>query len=111
MPIIKIAEFKAKCLAILDEVKRTGIPVLVTRNGRPVAELVPHRTRPPKGPSGVWKGLVTIKGEIVSPIDRKWEALARNPPEKRARQRRMLELHGTGGVRRGYAYKRVRSAD
>ena len=42
---IKASEFKAKCLAIMDEVERTGEAVVITKNGKPVAELVPHRAR------------------------------------------------------------------
>ena len=40
---IKASEFKAKCLALMDEVARTGNPLVITKNGKPVAELVPHR--------------------------------------------------------------------
>lgn len=74
MQTIKASEFKAKCLALMDEVARTGEPVLVTKNGKPVAELRPHRPRP-KSARGVWKDRLVIKGDIVSPIDVEWEAL------------------------------------
>jgi prevent-host-death family protein len=40
MRTIPAGEFKAKCLAILDEVKATGEPVLVTKRGKPVARVV-----------------------------------------------------------------------
>src|SRR5438309_10586809 len=46
--MIKASEFKAKCLAIMDEVERTGEAVVITKNGKPVAELVPHRASRPK---------------------------------------------------------------
>jgi prevent-host-death family protein len=39
---IKASEFKAKCLQILDEVKATGEPVLVTKRGETVARLIPE---------------------------------------------------------------------
>lgn len=71
---IKASEFKARCLALLDEVARTGNPLLVTKNGKPVAELVPHR--PATGEAyGVWKDQVRITGDIVSPLDSEWDAL------------------------------------
>ena len=44
--IMKASEFKAKCLAVMDEVAKTGEPVIVTKNGQPVVELVPHKKRP-----------------------------------------------------------------
>ncbi len=74
MQTIKASEFKAKCLALMDQVQRTGVPVVVTKNGKPVAELGPHRPAP-KNVRGAWKGHVTIKGDIVSPLDEDWDAL------------------------------------
>ena len=35
--------FKAECLALLDRVEQSGEPVVVTKRGRPVAEVVPIR--------------------------------------------------------------------
>ena len=72
--IMKASEFKAKCLAVMDEVARTGEPVQITRNGKPIADVVPHRP-PAAGIVGAWKDQVTIEGDIVSPIDVEWEAL------------------------------------
>ena len=71
---IKASEFKAKCLALMDEVARTGTPLVITKNGKPVADLVPHREKK-KGPFGIWKGQVEIKGDIISPIDVEWDAM------------------------------------
>ncbi len=39
MRTIPAGEFKAKCLAILDEVNATGEPVLITKRGKPVARV------------------------------------------------------------------------
>ncbi len=41
MQEIAISKFKATCLAVLESVRRTGQPVLVTRFGKPMAEIVP----------------------------------------------------------------------
>jgi prevent-host-death family protein len=71
---IKASEFKAKCLALIDEVAATGQPVVVTKNGKPMAELVPHRPAQ-KSPFGIWKGKVKIIGDIISPIDVEWDAM------------------------------------
>lgn len=38
---ITASEFKARCLALLDEVATTRDPLIVTKHGRPVAKLVP----------------------------------------------------------------------
>jgi len=46
--MIGAAEFKARCLRILDEVERTGEPVTITKRGKPVGEL--RRAAPRQGP-------------------------------------------------------------
>lgn len=38
---IQASEFKARCLALLDQVASTGEEIVVTKRGRPVAKLVP----------------------------------------------------------------------
>ena len=74
MQKVKASEFKAKCLALMDEVARTGEPLLVTKNGKPIAELRPHRPRV-ENPSGVWKDRLIVKGDIISPVGADWDAL------------------------------------
>jgi len=60
---------------------RTGESVVVTKNGNPIAELVPYKPKP-KNARGIWKGQVEIIGDIMSPIDVEWARrcdLARRP--------------------------------
>ena len=70
------AEFKAKCLDVLDQVAASGHGVVVTKRGKPVARLVPMVNRP-KSIVGAMKGEIEILGDIVSPLDVKWEAMKR----------------------------------
>jgi prevent-host-death family protein len=72
--MVKASEFKAKCLALMDEVERTGRPVIITKRGKPIAELVPHRQRK-KNARGILKDQLFITGDIISPIDVEWDAL------------------------------------
>jgi len=72
--IIKASEFKAKCLALMEEVERTGQPVVITKHGKPIAELVPHRPQKKKA-RGILKDRLFIIGDVISPIDVEWEAL------------------------------------
>jgi len=65
---VKAAEFKARCLSLLDEVLRTGERLVVTKNGKPVADVAPHRP-PQRSLIGPWKGRVEITGDIISPIE------------------------------------------
>jgi len=74
---IAISEFKATCLAVLETVRRTGEPVLVTKRGEPVAEVVPaSRPASQKRPLGVLTGTGRIVGDITSPVagEDEWEA-------------------------------------
>ena len=72
---MKASEFKAKCLALMDEVAKTGETVVVTKNGKPVAKLVPHAQKKPKEIFGFMKGELKITGDIMSPLDVEWNAL------------------------------------
>ncbi len=76
METIQASEFKAKCLALLDEVARTGETIVITKHGEPVAKLVPHRPPRAKSLIGLHKGQIKIHGDIISPIGQDlWEAL------------------------------------
>jgi prevent-host-death family protein len=75
---ISISHFKATCLAVLETVRQTGLPVRVTRRGEPVAEIVPV---PPGSNDATWigslSGAIRVKGDIMSPVADadEWEAL------------------------------------
>lgn len=71
---VKASEFKAKCLALLDEVEQTGNRLTITKKGKPVADIVPHKPEK-RELIGLLKGRVEILGDIISPIDVEWEAL------------------------------------
>ena len=76
MTTIQASEFKAKCLALMDQVARTGETILVTKNGKPIAELRPHRMPRVKSPFGLHKDQTRILGDIIEPLDTElWEAL------------------------------------
>ncbi len=75
---MSISEFKATCLAVLERVRRSGRPLLITRRGKPVAEITP----PSPGAVGEeWiggmKGSARITGDLVSPVvaTGEWEAM------------------------------------
>jgi prevent-host-death family protein len=68
MKEIAISEFKAKCLGILEEVRKTRRPIRVTRFGKPVAEVVPAKPeKPAKRLLGSGAGTAEILGDIVGP--------------------------------------------
>jgi prevent-host-death family protein len=75
---VAISDFKARCLSMLEKVRRTGTPLLITKRGVPVAEIVPPS--PEHGREdwlGSANGSGTIAGDLVEPIGAGvWEALA-----------------------------------
>jgi len=78
MEQIAISKFKATCLEVLERVRRTRKPILVTRFGKPIAEVAPP---PVPKQTGKWLGSLAgsarIRGDIVSPAAdlRDWDAL------------------------------------
>jgi prevent-host-death family protein len=65
---ISASEFKAKCLAILDEVAQTGQPVTILKRGRPIAQLIPSVPRLGQYPQEALVGTVQIHGDIIAPV-------------------------------------------
>jgi prevent-host-death family protein len=77
MKEVAISEFKAKCLALLDQVHKTKSPLRITRRGKPIAEIVPPAPVVSKNWIGSMAGTSKILGDIVSPASdaSDWEAL------------------------------------
>ncbi len=78
MEEVSISEFKAKCLALLNQVNKTKKPLRITRHGKPVAEVVPPT--PVAGRAalmGSMRGKIEILGDIISPAadEDEWEVL------------------------------------
>ena len=68
------SEFKAKCLKIMDEVAESGERVVITKRGKPVAEL--SQVRELRKPIfGSMRGSIKYMGDIISPIDVEWNAM------------------------------------
>jgi prevent-host-death family protein len=66
--VMSAAEFKAKCLAVLDEIEKNGNPVTVTKRGRPVATVKRAPQKRWKSLEGSWAGKVEIVGDIMEPM-------------------------------------------
>jgi prevent-host-death family protein len=63
---IPISKFKATCLGVLEQVRKSRQPVRVTRFGKPVAEVVPPSSQPQgKRRLGLMAGRGEIRGDIV----------------------------------------------
>jgi prevent-host-death family protein len=72
--VVSASEFKAKCLACISEMERSGEPITITKRGRPVAVLGPAKPAGYKSLRDSWAGRIQIVGDIVSPAEH-WEAV------------------------------------
>ncbi len=70
---IAAGEFKAKCLKLMDAVQEEGTDFVISKRGKPVAQ---KRRKPI---FGCMKGRIKITGDIMAPLDVKWNAM-KDPP-------------------------------
>jgi prevent-host-death family protein len=77
MKEVAISEFKAKCLALLEQVQKTKKPLRITRFGKPIAEVLPPSVQTSREWIGSMADQIKILGDIVSPANDpdEWEAL------------------------------------
>ena len=90
---ISISKFKATCLAVLEQVRRTNQPIRVTRFGQPVAEIIPPKVeRVGERKLGTLREGVIIHGDIVSPISSEddWDAAHGEWEPERSKTKREL---------------------
>ena len=67
------AEFKTRCLELMDRVRETGVEYVVTKHGRPVARLVPCRETARPSSFGALKGSVLYYERPLDPPDDEWD--------------------------------------
>ena len=63
------ADFKARCLALMERVRESGVEYVITKHGRPVAKLVPYRSPRGQGLFGSMKGTVLTFERPFDPIE------------------------------------------
>jgi antitoxin (DNA-binding transcriptional repressor) of toxin-antitoxin stability system len=87
---VPISKFKAQCLAMLEEVRKTGKPLRVTRFGKPMVDILPATVSAPPSWLGLLEGQGEIVGDIVEPIVAadEWEVLAEPRRTARPKHRR-----------------------
>jgi prevent-host-death family protein len=67
MKQMRASAFKARCLAVMDDVQATGEPVIVTKRGKPVVKVIPIK---PENDDifGSMADEVKIVGDIEAPV-------------------------------------------
>jgi prevent-host-death family protein len=73
METLSVSQFKTTCLSVLDQVSRQKKKILITKRGKPIAEIIPVAG---PGERISLKDTVTFMGDIISPVAvEDWEAL------------------------------------
>jgi prevent-host-death family protein len=73
MESLSVSKLKATCLSVLDDVKKQKKRVIITKRGKPIAEIIPYTNNKKDIPL---RDTVTFMGDIISPVaDEDWEAL------------------------------------
>ena len=68
MKTMAISEFKAHALQVLAQVAKTKEPVVITKRGKPLAEVVPFRSSDERPKPGALSAALVFEKDIVSPI-------------------------------------------
>ena len=71
---ISAAEFKAKCLKIMDTVQYTREEVLITKRGKPIARLLPAGDPIQKTPFGCMQKRAAMSDDLIAPTGENWNA-------------------------------------
>ncbi len=71
MKTVAISEFKAKCLDLITKLDKTKKPMVITKNGKPVAKIIPFKS---DNNLERLRGKVKHYGDIISPIEEDWNA-------------------------------------
>jgi prevent-host-death family protein len=79
MKTVPAGEFKQTCLRLLDEVGASGEPIVVTKRGKPVAQLVPVKPERCDDWLGAMRDRGEIAGDLVAPAvaPGEWDALSK----------------------------------
>jgi prevent-host-death family protein len=73
MDTLSVSEFKAKCLSVLQDVNKQKKRIIITKRGKPIAEVIPHESEDKIIPL---EDTVLFMKDIISPVaEEDWEAL------------------------------------
>jgi prevent-host-death family protein len=62
---LSVSEFKAKCLSVLQDVQKQKKRIIITKRGKPIAEVIPYKSEEKEIPL---EDTVVYMGDIISPV-------------------------------------------
>ena len=75
MKIMGISKFKSHALRILDQVAKTQEIVLITKRGKPLAQISPYRNSDINPKPGKLSDALVFEKDIISPLgEEMWDA-------------------------------------
>lgn len=75
MKTIAVGEFKSKCLSLLERVRTKKERLIITKRGKPIAEVIPLKTKNHSLKDHELRGSIIYEGDLISPIEVEWEAM------------------------------------
>ena len=79
---ITTAEFEGRCQVLLELVRRTRQPLVITRRGKPVAQISPYVPKKGRGkkaariePLDPLEDCILYEGDLIPPIAAQWDAV------------------------------------
>ena len=71
---IAISQFKSQCLEIIDKLQNNQETIIITKRDKPIAKVEAIMTKSNSSLFGILKNKAEIKGDILEPINEKWDA-------------------------------------
>lgn len=80
-------EFKAQCLELMDRVATSGDVIVITKRGKPVAQLSALPVERPAKLAGYFKQKIEHVGDVVAPLEVEWGPTEPRIPRPKAKTR------------------------
>jgi len=75
MQTMGISQFKAHALKILDQVAKSQEGIIITKRGKPLAQVIPYRNSDTQHKPGKLANYLVFEKDIVSPLgEEMWDA-------------------------------------
>ena len=71
---IGASEFQKQCLQLMSQVEQTKEEVVIIKDGKAIAKLVPLEPSVPKSIIGYLKDTVIMSDDLIAPTGEMWEA-------------------------------------